>query len=103
MNHCLLARPDGCTCCNDYGDNSDCDVHIRCDYCRTPIGRVDWNTGIVTMWTKSCDCGLELRKGVRGSIVRVIAYLFGQLSLTDAPYLTDAEAYTFLDRLGGPR
>jgi hypothetical protein len=97
----MRVRPDGCICCDEYGDNTDCDVHARCDYCRTPIGRVDWSTGVVNPWTKSCDCGLELRSGVRGSIVRVLAYVYGQLALTEWGELTDEERYSF-DHIGWP-
>jgi hypothetical protein len=97
----IRARPEGCDCCHEYGDNTDCEVHIRCDYCRTPIGVVDWSSGVVNPWKKSCDCGLELRRGVRGSIVRVLAYVYGQLALTDWAELTAEERYSF-DHIGWP-
>lgn len=96
MSHCVRARPEGCVCADEYGDNAECGVHVRCEVCHTTIGRVDWNTGLVNPFAKSCACGLELRGGVRGSIVRVLAYKFGQLALTDAPELTAEEGYTFM-------
>ena len=89
-----MRRPAGCTCVLEFGDDA-CPVHPTCELCGTLLRALDDVTGWPELYRGSCECGVELYCGLRGSVVRAHLFMTGQLDLTDAALLTAEELYTF--------